>query len=340
MNFKNQKGAQKLLISQASYTFVANKTSNLKNNILIVDDIHPIFMEQAEAMGFHCDYRPLIKPDEALQIIGGYEGLVMRSKFKLNRQYLDAGKNLRFVCRAGAGMDNIDEAYAAKRGITLLNAPEGNMDAVGEHAVGLLLALMNNFNIADAQIRAGSWQREANRGYELKGKTVGIIGYGFMGRSFARKLSGFEANVIAYDKYKTGFSDEYAREVSMEEIVKHSDVLSLHIPLTPETTDLVNDEYLFHFKKPIFLINTARGQAVQTRSVLNAIKHGKILGAGLDVLEIEKFPALGEQEWFDELRQCGKIILTPHVAGWTFDSYRKISEVMAEKLRRFMVHGS
>jgi D-3-phosphoglycerate dehydrogenase len=312
----------------------------LKNTILIVDDIHPVFMERAEAMGYHCDYQPTIKPAEALQIIGNYEGLVMRSKFKLNREYIDAGKNLRFVCRAGAGMDNIDEAYAEEKGIALINAPEGNMDAVGEHAVGLLLSLMNNFRIADAQIRAGSWQREANRGYELKGKTVGIIGYGFMGRSFAKKLSGFEVNVIAYDKYKTGFSDQYAREVSMEEIVKHSDVLSLHIPLTPETNGLVNEEYLFHFKKPIFLINTARGKAVQTRAVLNAIKQGKILGAGLDVLESEKFPNLAEQKWFDELCQSGKIILTPHVAGWTFDSYRKISEVMAEKLRKLMAHSS
>src|SRR6201747_725712 len=263
-------------------------------------------------MGYHCDYRPTIKADEALQIISDYDGLVMRSKFKLNRQYIDAGKNLRFVCRAGAGMDNIDEAYAGEKGITLLNAPEGNMDAVGEHAIGLLLALMNNFTIADAEIRTGSWKREANRGYELKGKTVGIIGYGFMGHSFARKLSGFEVNVIAYDKYKTGFSDQCAREVSMEEIVKHSDVLSLHIPLTSETKGLVNDEYLFHFKKPIFLLNTARGKAVQTRAVLNAIKQGKILGAGLDVLESEKFPAMAEQEWFDELRQSKKVILTPH----------------------------
>jgi len=310
----------------------------LKNNILIVDDIHPIFIERAEAMGYHCDYRPTIKPDDALQIIGTYEGLVMRSKFKLNKQYIDAGTNLRFVCRAGAGMDNMDETYAEKKGIALINAPEGNMDAVGEHAVGMLLSLMNNFNIADAQIRNASWQREANRGFELKGKTVGIIGYGFMGHSFARKLSGFEVNVIAYDKYKSGFSDQFAREVSMEEIVKHSDVLSLHVPLTSETNGLVNEEYLFHFKKPIFLINTSRGKVVQTRAVLNAIKNGKILGAGLDVLETERFPALAEQEWFEELKQSGKVLLTPHIAGWTFDSYRKISEVMAEKLS--LVHSS
>jgi len=304
----------------------------LKNNILIVDDIHPIFMEMAAAKGYHCDYKPLIKADEAMQIISGYAGLVIRSKFKVDKQVLDAATNLRFVARAGAGMDNIDETYAAKKGISLINAPEGNSDAVGEHAVGLLLSLMNNLNKGDAEIRNGSWQREANRGYELKGKTVGIIGYGHMGHSFARKLSGFQVDVIAYDKYKTGFSDRYAREVSMEDIVKHSDVLSLHIPLTPETNGLVDDEYLFHFKKPIFLINTARGKAVKTSAVLSAIKQGKILGAGLDVLEVEKFPALTEQVWFDELRQSGKVILSPHVAGWTFDSYRKLSEVMAEKL--------
>ena len=301
-------------------------------NILIVDDIHPIFMTQAEALGYSCDYQPLIKPAEALEIIGGYAGLVIRSKFNVDRKVIDAGTNLRFVCRAGAGMDNIDEAYAAEKNITLINAPEGNMDAVGEHAVGLLLSLMNNFRTADAEIRAGSWKREANRGYELKGKTVGIIGYGFMGSSFARKLSGFGVNVIAYDKYKTGFSDQYAREVSMEEIVKHSDVLSLHIPLTPETEGLVDDEYLFHFKKPIFFINTSRGKTAKVQAILNAIKQGKILGAGLDVLEVEKFPALAEQAWFEELRQSGKVLLSPHVAGWTFDSYRKISEVMGNKL--------
>ncbi len=304
----------------------------MKNRILIADDIHPIFIEQAEALGYTCDYQPQIKLDEALQIIAGYEGLVIRSKFNVDKQVIDTATNLHFVCRAGAGMDNIDEAYAKQKNIALINASEGNMDAVGEHAIGLLLSLMNNFNTADAEVRDGKWQREANRGYELKGKTVGIIGYGFMGRSFAKKLSGFEVNVIAYDKYKTGFSDQYAREVSMEEIVKHSDVLSLHIPLTSETKGLVSDEYIFHFKKPIFLINTSRGQVAKVSAIVNALKQGKILGAGLDVLEVEKFPALAEQEWFDYLRQSSKVILTPHVAGWTFDSYRRISEVMASKL--------
>ncbi|RZA00578.1 MAG: phosphoglycerate dehydrogenase [Sphingobacteriaceae bacterium] len=304
----------------------------MKKRILIADDIHAIFIEQAEELGYSCDYQPEIKLDEALQIIAGYEGLVIRSKFNVDKQIMDAAAKLEFVCRAGAGMDNIDVVYAAQKNIKLINASEGNMDAVGEHAIGLLLSLMNNFNSADAQIRAGKWQREANRGYELKGKTVGIIGYGFMGKSFAKKLSGFEVNVIAYDKYKTGFSDQYAREVSMEEIVKHSDILSLHIPLTSETKGMLDDEYFFHFKKPIFFINISRGGVAKVQAVLNAIKQGKILGAGLDVLEVEKFPALAEQTWFEELRRSGKVILTPHVAGWTYDSYRRISEVMASKL--------
>ena len=304
----------------------------MKNNILIVDDIHPIFIEQAEAMGYTCNYQPTIKADEAFAILNNYDGLVIRSKFQVDKTVIDLAPSLRFICRAGAGMDNIDEDYATKQHITLINAPEGNSDAVGEHAIGLLLSLMNNINIADAQIRAGSWQREANRGHELKGKVVGIIGYGHMGQSLARKLSGFQVEVIAYDKYKTGFSDRYAREVSMEEIVKHSNVLSLHVPLTRETNGMVDDEFLFHFKKPIFLINTSRGKVVKTSAVLNAIKQNKIIGAGLDVLEVEKFPALAEQAWFEELRGSGKVILSPHVAGWTFDSYRKISEVMAFKL--------
>lgn len=302
-------------------------------NILIVDDLHPIFIEQTEALGYTCDYRPLIKLDEVLTIITNYQGLVVRSKFQVDCAFLDAAVNLQFIARAGAGMDNIDEDYARQKGIVLLNAPEGNMDAVGEHAVGLLLSLMNNLNRADAEIRTGLWQREANRGYELKGRTIGIIGYGHMGQSFARKLKGFGVDVIAYDKYKTGFSDAYAREVSMEDIVKHSDVLSIHVPLTRETNGLVNDEYLFHFRKPIFLLNTSRGKVVQTQAVLNAVKQGKVLGAGLDVLEVEKFPALGEQAWFEELKKIGKVLLSPHVAGWTFESYRKISEVMAMKIK-------
>jgi len=300
--------------------------------ILIVDDLHPIFKTNATALGYEVHDRPQISRDETMAIIADYTGIAVRTKFRIDQELMDAAPSLKFVARAGAGLDNIDQAYALTKNINLINAPEGNRDAVGEHATGLLLALMNKFQLAGAKIRQGIWDREGSRGWELKGKTVGIIGYGFMGQSFARKLAGFEVNVIAYDKYKTGFSDAYAREVSMEEIVKHSDVLSLHVPLTSETRQLVDEEYLYHFKKPIFFINTARGEIVNTRAVLSAIKTQRILGAGLDVLEVEKFPALSTQEWYEELIATDNVILTPHVGGWTLDSYRKISEVLAEKL--------
>lgn len=304
----------------------------MSKKILIVDDLHPVFKERATALGYVVDDRPLITREETLAAVADYEGIAVRTKFRIDQEIFDAAPKLEFVARAGAGLDNIDIDIAKQRGITLLAANEGNMDAVGEHAVGLLLSLMNNFRQADVQIRNGAWDREGNRGYELKDKTVGIIGYGFMGQSFAHKLSGFGVNVIAYDKYKTNFSDAYAKEVSMEEIVKHSDVLSLHIPLTRETKQMVNDEYFFHFKKPIFFINTARGEIVNTEAVLRNIANGKIIGAGLDVLEKEKFPGLSEQSWYDSLKTNEKVILTPHVAGWTFESYRKISEVLAQKL--------
>jgi len=301
--------------------------------ILIVDDLHPAFKEQAIAMGYQVDDEPQITRQQTLDKINNYIGIAVRTKFRIDAEVFAAAPNLKFVARAGAGLDNIDDKIAFERNIELINAPEGNCDAVGEHATGLLLSLMNNFRKADIEIRNGIWDREGNRGYELKGKKVGIIGYGFMGQSFAKKLAGFEVDVLAYDKYKTGFSDAFAREVSMEEIVKHSDVLSLHIPLTTETRQMVDDEYFFHFKKPIFLINTARGEIVNTQAILNAIQSGKILGAGLDVLQTEKFPTLAEQPWYEELRNNEKIILTPHVGGWTFDSYRKISEVLADKLK-------
>ncbi|WP_442592253.1 2-hydroxyacid dehydrogenase [Pedobacter sp. AW31-3R] len=304
----------------------------MKGKILIIDDLHPVFKERAIAAGYEVDDLPKITREETLAIISGYVGIAVRTKFRIDKELMDVAAQLKFIARAGAGLDNIDEGYASSKGIKMMNAPEGNRDAVGEHAVGMLLSLINNHRKADIEVRHGIWDREGNRGWELKGKTVGIIGYGFMGSSFAEKLSGFGVRVLAYDKYKTGFSDAYAQEASMEEIVKHSDVLSLHIPLTAETRQMVDGEYFFHFKKNIFFINTARGEVVQTKAVLDAIKSGKIMGAGLDVLEAEKFPNLSNQDWYEELRTSEKVILTPHVGGWTFESYRKISEVLADKL--------
>jgi len=305
--------------------------------ILIVDDLHPAFKQEAEALGYVVSDEPLFTREQTLAVIKDYEGLAVRTKFQVDRELIDAAPKLKFIARAGAGMDNVDETYAQSKDIACINAPEGNADAVAEHAIGMLLSLMNKLRQADQQVRAGIWDREGNRGWELKGKTVGIIGYGYMGQSFAQKLQGFGVEVIAYDKYKTGFSDNYAREVSMEEIVKFSDVLSLHLPLTRETRNLVDTEYLFHFRKPIFFLNTSRGEIVHTSAVLKAITDGKILGAGLDVLEVEKFPALAEQNWYAELAKSDKVILSPHVAGWTFESYRKISEVLAEKLKNLEI---
>jgi D-3-phosphoglycerate dehydrogenase len=305
----------------------------MNKKILIADYLHPTFKEEAEKMGFECDDQPLISREETIAILSKYAGIVIRTKFNIDREIIDAGVNLKVIARAGAGMDNVDEDYAILKGIQCINGPEGNRDAVAEHVIGMLLSLLNNLNVADDEVRHGIWNREGNRGYELKGKTVAIIGYGNTGQMLARKLSGFEVKVIAYDKYKIGFSDAFAQEVSMEQVVKEADILSFHIPLTFETRQLFNEEYLFHFKKQILLLNASRGEVVHTRAVLNGLKNGKISAAGLDVLEIEKFPALAEQEWFAELSENKKVILSPHIAGWTHESYRKISEVLAQKLK-------
>lgn len=304
----------------------------MKPSILIVDDIHATFLEQLTEAGYTLNYQPDYSREDAEAVIANYDGLVIRSKFQVDRSFLDLAAQLTFIARGGAGMDNIDEAYAAKRNITLLNAPEGNRDAVGEHMMGMLLSLMNHLQRGHQQIIQGTWAREQNRGFELAGKTVALIGYGNNGQAMANKLSGFEVEVIAYDKYKTGFTDAYAREVSMEEVVRHADILSFHIPLTSETKSLVNTEYLYHFKKPFFLLMGARGGIVEIPAVLKALDTGKILGAAFDVLPVEKFPPLAEQAWYPELVARENVLLSPHVAGWTFESYVKIADVLAKKI--------
>lgn len=307
-----------------------------KKRILIVDALHPIFKERAINLGYEVDDMPNISREETLAIVEGYHGIAVRTKFSIDKEILEKGNQLQFVARAGAGLDNIDVDFAKTKGIQLINAPEGNSDAVGEHAMAMLLSLLNNIEKGNQEIRNGVWDREGNRGVGLKDKTIGLIGYGHMGQSFAQKLTGFGVRILAYDKYKTGFSDSLVTEVSMEEIVKHVDILSLHIPLTKETRGMVNEEYLFHFRRPIYFINTARGEIVETQALLNALQSGKILGAGLDVLEVEKFPKLGESTWFESLRSNKKVILTPHVGGWTRESYVKISEVLADKLQNLV----
>ena len=304
-----------------------------KYKLLIVDDLHPHFKEGAEKLGYEVTDRPAISRQEALSILGDYDGLAIRTKFLVDKEVLDHAPRLKFIARAGAGMDNIDEEQALSKDIICLNAPEGNRDAVAEHTIAMLLSLRNNLFKGDREIRNGIWDREGNRGWELKGKTVGIIGYGNTGRCLARKLSGFEVTVLAYDKYHRGFSDNLARESDLNEIKSRADVLSLHIPLTSQTRQMVNDDFLSGFKKPLFFLNTSRGEIVNAEAVLKTIKNGRLLGAGLDVLEVEKFPQLEAQNWFEDLRREGRIILSPHVAGWTFESYQKISEVLIEKLK-------
>lgn len=301
-------------------------------NILIVDDIHEILLEKLNTEGFSYNYQPNINREDAAQIVASYDGLIIRSKFQVDDKFIDLGTNLKFIGRAGAGMDNIDEEYAQSKGITLFPANEGNRDAVGEHMIGMLLSLMNNLNRSNSEIREGLWKREENRGYELKGRTIGLIGYGHNGQAMAKKLSGFDVHVLAYDKYKTGFSDAYAKEASMEEIVKNADVLSFHIPLTKETKGLVNDEYLLHFKKPIFFLMGARGGIVDIDAVIKNLDSGKIIGAAFDVLPVEKFPQLAEQTWYQNLIKRDNVILSPHVAGWTYESYYKLSDILADKI--------
>ncbi|MEX2379901.1 MAG: NAD(P)-dependent oxidoreductase, partial [Vicingaceae bacterium] len=266
-----------------------------------------------------------------------YEGAVIRSKFKFDREVFDVAPHLKWIARSGAGMENIDTELAEKRGVKCFNSPEGNRDAVAEHSIGMLLTLFNQLIQADAEVRMGEWNREKNRGIELKGKTVGILGYGFMGGAFAKRLKGFDVNVIAYDKYKSGFGNDFVQEVDLPTLFDQSDVLSLHLPLTEETTFMVNANFINRFKKPIYLINTARGKNVKTADLVTALKSGRVLGACLDVLEYEKtsFESLKTDELtedFQYLRTSNKVILSPHVAGWTQESYVKLSTVLAEKI--------
>lgn len=307
----------------------------MEAKILIVDDVHPILLEKLDRAGIAYDYHPDFQRADAEKVIETYTGLIIRSKFQVDASFIDQASNLRCIGRPGAGMDNIDETYATVKGIRLFSANDGNKDAVGEHMIGMLLSLMNNLQRGHREITSGIWRREENRGYALKGRTVALVGYGHNGQAMAKKLSGFDVKVIAYDKYKTGFSDAYAKEVSMEEVVREADVLSFHIPLTRETKGLVDDEYLFHFRKPIFFLMGARGAIVHIPSVLKYMDQGKILGAAFDVLPIEKFPGLAEADWYEDLIARDNVLLSPHVAGWTFDSYYKLADIIADKVVDF-----
>lgn len=305
--------------------------------VAFIDTVHPALEDELRRSGYVCDefYHP--SREEMKAVVREYDGIVIRSRFRMDEDFLQHAVNLKFIARSGAGMENIDLEYCKKRNIICFNSPEGNADAVGEHAIAMLLALFNNIIRADAEVRKGIWEREANRGYELEGKTVGIIGFGNMGSAFAKKLRGFDCKILAYDKYKTNYAPDYINEVGLEELMSEADIVSLHLPINKETLYFVNADFISRIKKPFFLINTARGKNVNTADLAEGIKSGKVKGACLDVLEyeltsFEKLDLNQLPEAFHFLIKSEKVVLSPHVAGWTFESYRKLSSFLAEKI--------
>ncbi|MBQ9587263.1 MAG: hypothetical protein IJR26_05325 [Bacteroidales bacterium] len=306
--------------------------------ILITDDCHPVLQQRLEAAGHLCRVWTDCTYLTLLQAVQDYDALVVRSKIVIDRNFLDHARHLRCIGRVGAGMETIDVDYAERLGIRCLNSPEGNRDAVGEHATGLLLALFDKVAAADHEVRQGLWRREANRGLEVKGKTIGIVGFGNMGAAFAQRLRGFECRLVAFDKYKpSGYAPDYVDELSLEELQHEADVVSLHVPLTDETHYKVDDNFINAFRKPFYLINTSRGAVVKTDALVEAMEKGKVLGAALDVIEYEDMTkdAVGGQQTpraFRYLQQSVRTVLTPHVAGWTVESKYKLAAVLADKM--------
>ena len=305
--------------------------------ILFLDEVHEILANRLTEAGHSCIHAEEKSLEECLQLAQNVDGIVIRSRFPMNETFLEHATKLKFIARSGAGMENVDIPYCTERGITLYNSPEGNRNAVAEHALGMLLSLMNKLNSADQEVRSGKWDREGNRGIELDGKTIGIIGYGNNGKAFAKKLRGFDVNVLAYDKYKQSYGSDFVKECTLDAILDQADVISFHIPQNQETMFFANDAFFSKIVKPIFLLNLSRGKIVETEALVKAIENGKVLGAGLDVLEYEKtsFESFFEQELplpFQYLLNSPKVILTPHVGGWTNESYFKLSNVLADKI--------
>ena len=307
--------------------------------ILHLDTNHPALLEQLNAAGFenHKDYTS--SKVEVEKKIHNYDGIIIRSRFSIDKHFLQQASRLKFIGRVGAGLENIDCRFAYSKGIDLIAAPEGNRNAVGEHSLGLLLSLFNKLNKADKEVRKGKWMREDNRGIELDGKTIGLIGYGNMGKAFAKKLRGFDVKVLCYD-IKPNVGDENCKQVSLESLKQNTDVLSLHTPQTEETKQMINTNFINSFSKEFWLINTARGTSVVTKDLVKALKVGKILGAGLDVLEYEKssfenlFSNNKMPEAFKYLISADNIILSPHVAGWTIESKEKLAQTIVEKIKK------
>ncbi|MDH7447519.1 2-hydroxyacid dehydrogenase [Aquimarina sp. 2201CG14-23] len=307
--------------------------------ILHIDANHPLLINQLSDLGFENEEDYTATKSEIEAKINQYHGVIIRSRFKIDKTFLDLATNLKFIGRVGAGLESIDTDYAEKKGIKLFSAPEGNRNAVGEHALGMILSLFNKLNTADNEVRNGQWKREENRGVELDLKTVGIIGYGNMGKAFARKLRGFDVEVLCYD-IKADVENSDATQVMLEELFEKTDVLSLHTPWTPLTDKMIRTEFINKFKKPFWFINTARGKSVITKDLVKALKSGKILGAGLDVLEYEKlsfenlFSSKKEMpEPLKELLQLDNVIVSPHIAGWTVESKEKLAQTIVDKIK-------
>jgi D-3-phosphoglycerate dehydrogenase / 2-oxoglutarate reductase len=306
--------------------------------VLIVDEMHPSIVQMPLELGLEVDYLPSIAPSEVLMKVKDYEGLIIRSKFEIDENFLVHASNLKFIGRAGAGLDLIDTEACKKRGIAIFAANEGNRIAVAEHVIGMLLCLLNKIHIADQQVRNKVWKREENRGEELFGKTVGIIGYGNNGKTTAERLAAFGCKVLAYDTDKTGFTAPNIYESTLAEIYHEADILSLHIPLTDLTYQMVNADFINRFKKNIYLCNISRGEVLVLDDLVEALKSGKIKGAVLDVLENEKLNTLNtrQEATFNYLKEQTNVVFTPHIAGWTHQSYVAINQVLKEKIAAFL----
>ena len=309
--------------------------------VLITDGVHPLLIEGLEDVGFVCDYHPKISLEKVREVIEPYTGLIINSKILVDSFLLDKAKHLKFVGRLGSGMEIVDLAYARLKKVGVYNAPEGNRNAVAEQALGMLLVLANNLLRADHEVRSKIWRREANRGFEIMGKTIGIIGFGHTGRMFASKLAGMGMNVLAYDKYKIAYTEAFPHvsNCSLEQLLIESDIISLHLPLTKETKHLVDESFFSQCKDGLILINTSRGSIVKTTDLITALKSKKLAGVCLDVFENEK-PATftaEEHRLFDELYQFENVVLSPHIAGWTYESKKKLASILLEKILKGIV---
>jgi len=307
--------------------------------VLVADRVHPHLIEGLRKNNYEVDYLPSITHSETLQIISEYFGIIINSKTKANQEFLDKATNLKFIGRLGSGLEIIDQVYAKEKGVKVYNSPEGNRNAVAEHAVGMLLSLFNNLKKGDSEVRALLWDRESNRGLELEGKTIGIIGFGNTGSQLAKKLSCWNMDILAYDKYRSNFGSEHVLETDLKTILNKADIISFHLPLTPETSGLVNKTFLDRVKKNVFIVNTSRGKVIQTKALLDGLASGKILGACIDVFENEKVETFSkdEKEQYMKLYEYDNVILSPHVAGWTEESLFKIASTLIKKIMKDFV---